>query len=205
MAELILVRHGQSTWNALDKWTGSTDVDLTERGKEEARNLANLLGDKHLDAVFTSSQQRAKKTWAIIAKELGLQGLPTEVSPALNERDYGELTGMKRTEVVKKFGHEQFMKWRRGWDAEVPGGENLQDVYNRVVPYYESRILPLLKSGKTVLTTASGNSFRALMKYLENISDKDITKVEMPFNEILIYEIDRQGNVLSKQKRMQPL
>lgn len=205
MAQLILVRHGQSTWNALDKWTGATDVGLSKRGEEEAHELANLLRDKKIDICFTSSQQRAIKTWEIIRQELGLDDIHTIPDKALNERDYGDLTGLRRRDVEAKYGHQQFMKWRRGWDVEVPGGENLKDVYARAVPYYKQQILPYLVDGKNVIIVAHGNSLRALLKYLENISDNEISKIEMPFSEIMFYEIDKAGHVKSKQVRSRPL
>lgn len=201
MGLLVLVRHGQSEWNALDKWTGKTDVALTKQGEHEASCLANELRDLAIDVCFCSSQKRAKHTLEIILRELNKEKLPLFTTHELNERDYGELTGVKRTDVIERYGKKQFMLWRRSWSAQPPGGESLKDVSERVLPFYTRRILPILKSGQNVLVVAHGNSLRALIKNLDSITDDNISKVEMLFNEIIIYEIDENGVVKSKKLR----
>lgn len=201
MAQLILVRHGQSEWNALDKWQGITDTALTSQGESEAVRMADLIRDVKIDLVYTSALKRAKKTQEIIINELDLSNIPVEVSNKLDERDYGELTGMKRSDVEQEYGQDQYMKWRRGWDDTPPGGESLHNVYDRVVPFFKTDILPKLRAGKSVMVSAHGNSLRALIKYLENINDDEITKVEMPFNEVLVYTFDDMGEVIDKRIR----
>lgn len=198
MAKLILVRHGQSLWNAKNLWTGLTDIELSEKGKQEARNAATLLETIHIDTVYTSNLIRAWQTLVEIQNILFLS-VPVVKTDALNERDYGDLTGKNKLEIKEKFGQKQYLKWRRSWDFPIPNGESLKDVYNRVIPYYQNTILKDLKNGKNVLVVAHGNSLRALMKYLENISDKDIPRVEMKTGDVFVYTIDPNGEVQSKE------
>lgn len=203
---LVLIRHGESVWNAKSLWTGWTDVELSEKGHTQAKVAGTELKDIHFDIAYTSELKRAKQTWEEIRKVItppNSPNIPTIPNSALNERDYGDLTGKNKWEIEKQFGEEQFMKWRRGWDDPIPNGESLKDVYNRVVPYYKKEILPKLKAGKNVIVSAHGNSLRALAKYLENVSDKDITKLEIPVGQILIYQIDEDGKVVSKEIRNQ--
>jgi len=199
MAYLILVRHGQSEWNALGKWTGSADVSLTDRGKDEARQAAKTLEGITFGTVHVSDQKRAKQTLDVILEELGQAAADTKTTPALNERDYGELTGKNKWQVKEEYGTEQWMKWRRGWDDPVPGGETLKDVYDRAAPYYEKHILTDLKSGQNVLVSASGNSLRAVVKHLENIAESDIPGLEIGTGEVYCYEIEPEtGRILAK-------
>lgn len=193
MANLILVRHGESEWNRKGLWTGLTDVGLSEKGKEEARNTGEKLRKINIDAAYTSVLLRAKQTLDEIKTVLNLLNLPTVESPALNERNYGIYTGKNKWEIQKEVGEEKFKNLRRGWDSPIPEGETLKDVYNRVVPYYKSEILPKLKEGKSVLVAAHGNSLRALVKYLENLSDTDVENLEIPTGEAKIYPIDLSG------------
>lgn len=202
MATLILVRHGKSEWNAKDLWTGWTDVNLNEAGQKEAKAAAEELKDIQIDETFTSSLKRAQHTLEIIKRALGLENLPTTIDKALNERDYGDLTGKNKWKIKEEFGDEQFNKWRRGFDEKPPNGESLHDVYNRVIPYYSAHILPELKKGKNVIIAAHGNSLRALVKYLENISDNDIEQVEIATGEVYIYSIDVTGKVINKEIRV---
>jgi len=199
---LVLVRHGESVWNAKDLWTGWTNVELSEKGHSQAQEDGEKLKDIHFDTAFTSDLIRAQQTLEEILKVKRQQAISTFSSSALNERNYGDLTGKNKWEIKKEFGDKQFLKWRRGFDETIPNGETLKDVYNRVVPYYKDEILPKLKSGKNVLIAAHGNSLRALVKYLENVSDDDdIEKLEIPVGQILVYQIDEDGNVLSKEIR----
>lgn len=188
MSYLVLVRHGESQWNAKDLWTGLTDIGLTEKGRQEARKAGEEIKNIKFDIAFTSVLKRAKETLGEIEVVLG-QKIPTTESAALNERDYGDFTGKNKWEVKKEIGDEDFLKLRRSWDFQVPNGESLKDVYARVVPYYKNHILPELKAGKNILVSAHGNSLRALVKYLDNISDKDIADLEIPFGKPLIYHI----------------
>ena len=201
MAYLVLVRHGQSEWNALGLWTGLTDIELTEEGRNEARKAAELLKDMKFHKAHTSNLKRAQQTLEEITKALELSDIPVSKHGALNERDYGELTGKNKWEIKEKHGEEQFMKWRRSWDHPVPGGETLKDVHRRVVPYFEDNILMDLKDGKNVIVAAHGNSLRALIKHLENIADNEIPNLELGTGEIYVYEIDENGKVLSKEIR----
>lgn len=197
MAKLVLVRHGESTWNAIGTWTGLTDISLDEKGRDLARKDGEELKNIIFQIAFTSKLRRAQQSLDEIKKTLG--EIPTIEDSAVNERDYGDLTGKNKLEVKKKYGEEQYLKWRRSWDDPVPNGETLKDVYGRVVPFYRNSILPEIKQGKNVLVVAHGNSLRALIKYLENISDRDIPNLELATGEIYIYEMNGEGEILSKE------
>lgn len=198
MATLILVRHTESEWNRKGIWTGLTDIPLSTKGIHDAKKVALSLKGFRLDLAYTSVLIRAKQTLNEIKNTLKLKYLPTIENAALNERDYGILTGKNKWEIKKEYGEEKFLKIRRDWDFPIPQGETLRDVYNRVVPYYKLEILPKLLRGKNVIIVAHGNSLRSLVKYLENISDKDIEKLEIATGEIYIYKIDKDGNIISK-------
>jgi len=198
---LVLVRHGQSVWNAKDLWTGWTDVELSEKGRKQAEDAGHKLKDIHFDIAFTSALVRAKQTLEEIEIGKGQLKIPIVSDKALNERNYGDMTGKNKWEIKKEFGDKQFLKWRRGFDEPIPNGETLKEVYHRVVPYYNNEILPKLKSGKNVIIAAHGNSLRALVKYLENVSDEDIEILEIPVGQILVYQIDEDGKVVNKEIR----
>lgn len=202
MAYLALVRHGQSEWNKSGLWTGLTDIPLSLEGKEEAKKSGEVLKNIHFDIGFTSKLKRAKETLEIIKQVLSLSNLPVIEDAALNERDYGKLTGENKWKIKEKYGDEQFLEWRRSWDYPIPDGETLKDVYNRTVPYYKEKILPELINGKNIIVSAHGNSLRALIKYLEGISDEEIAKLEMATGEIYIYKINNKGDIVSKEKRL---
>src|SRR3989344_292157 len=192
MAYLILVRHGVTDWNVEGRWHGLTDIPLNEKGRKQAREAAKLLSGMRVDSVYTSMLSRTTQTYDEICSTLGLV-CPFIAHPALNERDYGIYTGKNKWEVEKQLGHEKFINLRRSWNQPIPEGEALRDVYNRVVPFYKQKILQDLKSGKNVLVVSSGNTLRALIKYLENISDEDISKLELNFAEIYLFEVDKKG------------
>jgi 2,3-bisphosphoglycerate-dependent phosphoglycerate mutase len=198
MAKLILVRHGESEWNQKGLWTGLTDIGLTEKGREQARIAGEKLKEISIDLTYTSVLLRAKQTLDEIKSILGIN-VPTFENKALNERDYGIYTGKNKWEIKKEVGDEQFQEIRRGWDSLIKNGENLKGVYNRVIPYYQAEILPKLKEGKNILIVAHGNSLRALTKYLENINDEDIPKLEIEVSEVDVFEVDSNGNVSSKK------
>jgi len=198
MAYLVLVRHTESTWNDIDVWTGLTDISLSQKGREKAQKCGELLQGIPFDIAFTSVLRRARQTLTEIKLVIERGDLSVIEDPALNERDYGDLTGKNKVEMRKKNG-EQYLKWRRSWDYPIPHGESLKDVYLRIVPYYKEKILPELQRGKNVLVVAHGNSLRALVKFLENISDKDIPNLEILLGEIIIYQMDQNGKILNKQ------
>lgn len=199
MAYLILIRHGESEWNAQGLWTGLTDIPLSEKGKQEAQKAVEMLKNIPLNIAYTSTLSRAKETLEIIKKSLRLNNLPTIESQTLNERDYGVYTGKNKWEIKEKLGEEEFKKLRRSFDYPIKNGESLKDVYNRVIPYYKTEILPKLIEGKSVIISAHGNSLRSLVKFLENISDNDISNLEIATGEIYIYQIDENGKIVSKE------
>jgi 2,3-bisphosphoglycerate-dependent phosphoglycerate mutase len=199
MAKLILIRHGKSEWNLKGLWTGWTDIPLAPEGRQEARSTGALLKQIPIDEVFISTLKRAKETWEEVNTVLNVKNIPINEAQELNERNYGDLTGKNKWEVKEKIGEEEFQKIRRSWDYPVPNGESLKDVYNRVIPYYEQRILPRLKENKNILIAAHGNSLRALTKYLEHISDEEIPKIELPTGTAHVYTLDEDGNVTNKE------
>jgi len=186
---LVLVRHGQSEWNEKNLFTGWKDPGLTQKGIEEAKKAGHQLNKLGLnfDIMHTSALIRAQLTGQIILGVLKQDNLKTIENQALNERDYGELTGLNKDEAREKFGVDQVQIWRRSYDTPPPGGESLKDTYNRVIPYFESEILPLMKD-KNVLISAHGNSLRALVKYLDKISEEDIIKLEIATGEPIFYK-----------------
>lgn len=188
---LVLVRHGQSEWNEKNLFTGWKDPDLTAQGIKEAEKAGKILKDKDIkfDIMYTSVLQRAQKTGELILRGLGQDYVPTEKNINLNERDYGDLTGMNKDEARAKFGDEQVHVWRRSYDVPPPGGESLKNTYERVVPYFKEKIQPKIESGNNVLVAAHGNSLRSLVKYIEEISETDILKFEIATGEPIIYTI----------------
>lgn len=201
MAYLVLVRHGRSEYNEKGLWTGFTDVALNEVGVEEAHRTAQAIKDIKFNNAFTSLLVRAQATLDIILKDLKQDSIPVEKNFALNERDYGDYTGKNKWEVKEEVGEETFQKIRREFDYPIPNGESLKMVYERVVPFYEEQILPMLKSGKNVLVSAHGNSLRALVKYLENLSNEQVAALEIRTGEAYVYEIDNEGKITSKEIR----
>jgi len=195
VGKLLVVRHAESEWNATGQWTGITDVHLSENGFKESAMLGQELKklDIGVDVAYCSKQIRTRETLQGMLDSAQIFGLEIESSSALNERDYGEYTGKNKWEVKDLVGEEAFNQIRRGWDVPVPGGETLKMVYERVVPFYSETILPQLREGKNILIVASGNSIRSLMKYLESISDEGISQLEMPFGQIIVYNITAEG------------
>ena len=197
---LILIRHGQSEWNALNQFTGWKDPDLTAKGIEEAHNAGMIINNLKIsfDLVFTSALIRAQNTAEIILKEIN-QSLTTIENQALNERNYGELAGLNKDDARKRWGDEQVHIWRRSYDVPPPGGESLKDTGERVLPFFVKEILPHVCEGKNVLVAAHGNSLRSLIKFLDNISDEDIVKLEIPTGAPIHYVINEDGSVKSKK------
>ena len=190
MGTLVISRHGESEWNLLGKWTGWTDVGLTEKGRADTVRLGALLKDIKLDEAYTSALKRTHQTLDALLEGCGMGSLPTTQAAELNERDYGDLTGKNKWEVKAEIGEEAFNGIRRGWDYPVPGGETLKDVHARVVPYFEREILPKLQAGENILLVAHGNSIRALMKHLDHVPEADMAHVEMPFGQLLVYTFE---------------
>lgn len=198
--KLLISRHTESEWNALGKWTGITDVHLSQNGFHQAAQLGQALKDIHIDYAFASQQIRTLETLEGILDASGQVTVPYERNEALNERDYGDYTGMNKWEVRDKVGEEVFNRIRRDWDYPVPNGETLKMVYARTIPFYQEVILPKLLDGKTVLLVSHGNAIRALVKYMEGISDDGVADIEMPFGHILDYEVNDDGTSKTKQE-----
>jgi len=214
MPRLVLIRHGQSAWNLENRFTGWWDVDVTAKGAEEARAAGRLMRDKGLDfdMTFTSLQTRAIKTLDLALEEMGRLWLPVEKDWHLNERHYGGLTGLDKAETAAKHGDAQVHIWRRSFDVpppplepgspydlsqdrryagiDIPATESLKDTIARVLPYWNDRIAPALQDGQRVLISAHGNSLRALVKHLSDIPDDEITSLEIPTGQPIVYDLD---------------
>lgn len=197
---LVLVRHGESEWNKLNLFTGWRDPDLTETGVAEAKRAGVLLRGQGFafDVAFTSALKRAQRTLSLILEELREPGLETIENEALNERDYGELSGLNKDDARKRWGEEQVHVWRRSYDIPPPGGESLKDTALRVLPYYEANILPLLKAGRNVLVAAHGNSLRALIMHLEKMTPDEILKLNLGTGQPYVYRLNEDGSVAEK-------
>ena len=217
MKRLVLLRHGQSLWNLENKFTGWTDVDLSDQGIKEAHRAGKLLKSEgySIDVAYTSLLKRAIRTLWIVLDELDLMWIPVHRSWRLNERHYGALQGLNKSDMVEKYGFEQVQIWRRSYDIpppalaetdsrhpgydqryasmkkeQLPCTESLKDTLNRVLPYWNETIVPKLVEGKNILISAHGNSIRALVKHLDNISDEDIVGLNIPTGIPLVYELD---------------
>lgn len=224
--QLVLTRHGESEWNKANLFTGWTDVELSEKGKEEAREAGRLLkeGGYDFDICFTSYLKRAIHTLNLMLEEMGCEYLPVFKAWQLNERHYGALQGLNKAETAQKYGEEQVRMWRRSFDVPPPAlslddervpalqkayrdvnssllplTESLKITIERVVPYFNSAIKPCMQKGKHVLVTAHGNSLRALVKYFDSISDEDIVGVNIPTGVPLVYEFDSDFKVIAKK------
>lgn len=196
-ARLVLLRHGQSEYNRLNLFTGFIDAKLSEQGRAEAMRAQKALSSFDFAAVFCSVLSRAIETATLALPEnCRAQRF---FDAALNERHYGDLQGKNKDELKKLYGPEQIQLWRRSYLEKPPGGESLKDTYDRVIPYYLKEIKPWLSQGKTVLICAHGNSLRALVKALENISDKDICKVEIATGIPIVYDLDNDGSIIDKK------
>ena len=196
--KLVIVRHGESEWNALGKWTGTTDVHTTEKGIDESAQLGAQFKGVKFDYAYISQQIRTKETLEAFLNGSGQLDLRFESAGAINERDYGIYTGMRKYDIEKIIGEEEFTKLRRSWDGPVEGGESLKDVYERSIPFYLRIILPRLRHGQNILVVAHGNSIRSLIKYIENISDDDIGSLEMIHGAAMCYEVDSEGRAKKK-------
>ena len=196
---LVLVRHGQSDWNLKNLFTGWKDPDLTELGVQEAKDAGRKLNAKGMqfDVAFTSVLTRAQHTLDLILDELGQTGLPTQKNLALNERDYGDLSGLNKDDARKRWGEEQVHIWRRSYDVSPPGGESLKDTLARALPYYVQEILPCVLRGQRTLVAAHGNSLRALIMVLEKLPPEGILKRELATGVPIIYRLNADSTVAS--------
>ena len=197
MSKLVLIRHGESQWNLENRFTGWVDVPLSPKGIEEAKAAGKKLAGLKFDRAFSSVLARANETLRLVLEGIGQTGIPIEKDKALNERMYGELQGLNKAETAKKFGDEQVKIWRRSYDVRPPGGESLKDTAERVLPYYDSRIKPYVLKGETILIAAHGNSLRALVMQLEQLTREQVLELNIPTGAPLLYELDNNGKVLS--------
>jgi 2,3-bisphosphoglycerate-dependent phosphoglycerate mutase len=197
---LVLVRHGQSEWNLKNLFTGWRDVDLTEQGVAEAKEAGRKLKAQGIvfDVAFTSALKRAQRTLDLLLTEMGQTGIPIVRDQALNERDYGDLSGLNKDDARKKWGEEQVHIWRRSFDIAPPGGESLRDTLARTLPYYVQEILPAVLQGKRTVVAAHGNSLRALVMVLEKLSPDGILKREIATGVPIIYHLNADATVASK-------
>ena len=197
MKHVVLIRHGESQWNLENRFTGWVDVPLSPRGEQEAREAGEKLRAYRFDHAFTSVLTRAIRTLEIVLDVIGQSGLPVEQDQALNERMYGDLQGLNKTETAEKYGEAQVKLWRRSYDVRPPGGESLKDTAERVLPYYRDRIWPRLAKGETLLVVAHGNSLRALVMHLDQLSREEVLELNIPTGAPLLYELDDQGHAVT--------
>ncbi len=191
MSNLILIRHGQSVWNAANRFTGWTDVELSEVGVSEAEEAGRSLSSRRIDVVHTSDLIRAQRTAEIIMSlNEASEGYSTRFDWRLNERNYGSLQGLNKAETAEKFGAEQVHIWRRSFDVAPPDGESLEMTAERTIPYFEEEILPDLQAGKGVLVSAHGNSLRSIVMHIEDISPEDIVSLEIQTGSPMFYEFE---------------
>ena len=199
MARLILIRHGQSVWNAENRFTGWTDVDLSEKGVREAERAGELLSEIRFDVVHTSGLIRAKRTAEIIMSRNSVSGnIPVMEDDRLNERHYGDLQGLNKAETAEKHGAEQVHIWRRSFDIPPPGGESLKMNAERTIPYFEEEIVPDLEEGKNVLVSAHGNSLRSIVMHIESISPSEIVSLEIATGAPMFYDYKLESGELAR-------
>ncbi len=199
MPQLVLLRHGESQWNLENRFTGWTDVPLTDRGREEARRAGEKLRGIHFDKAYTSALQRAIETLAIVLAVIGQEQIPVERDQALNERHYGNLQGLNKAETAEKYGKEQVHLWRRGYDIAPPGGESLKDTAARTLPYYDSHIAPDVRAGKNILVSAHGNSLRSIVMHLDQLTKEQVLELNLATGVPIVYEMSTDLQILSKQ------
>jgi 2,3-bisphosphoglycerate-dependent phosphoglycerate mutase len=197
MAQLLIFRHGQSVWNLENKFTGWVDVELSPKGIEEAKQAGFKIQNLHFDYAYSSSLLRAQNTLIIALNTANHSEIPITFDKALNERMYGDLEGLDKTETAKKYGEEQVKIWRRSYDIPPPNGESLKDTAARVLPYFKDEIIPKLKEGKSIVIVAHGNSLRALIMFLEQMTPEQILEFEIGTAQPRLYELDENMKVLN--------
>jgi len=198
MSFLVLIRHGQSQWNLENRFTGWIDIPLTDKGREEARKGAEKIKGILFAKAFTSNLIRAQETLDIVLEAIGQKGIPVEKDQALNERHYGELQGLNKEEMKKKFGEEQVQLWRRSYDVAPAGGESLKDTAERTLPYFKEKILPEVKTGKNILVSAHGNSLRSIVMDLDHLTKEEVLSLEIATGAPILYDLDPSGKILKK-------
>ncbi len=196
MPQLVLLRHGESQWNLENRFTGWVDVPLSPKGELEAREAGQKILAFRFDEAFTSVLTRAKETLRIVLDVIGQTNIPVEEDQALNERMYGDLQGLNKAETAQKYGEQQVKVWRRSFDVRPPGGESLKDTAERVLPYYQKRIEPEILGGRTLLIVAHGNSLRALVMHLNQLSKEEVLELNIPTGAPLLFEFGDKGKVL---------
>lgn len=199
MPELILLRHGQSQWNLENRFTGWVDVPLSARGEDEARAAGHKLRGRRIDKLYTSVLKRAIDTATLALEAADLAPPLAERDAALNERMYGDLQGLNKAEAATRWGDAQIKLWRRSYDVKPPGGESLADTAARVLPYWESHVLPDLRAGKNVLIVAHGNSLRALVMHLDGLTRAQVLELEIPTGAPLLYDLAPDGSIRDKR------
>jgi 2,3-bisphosphoglycerate-dependent phosphoglycerate mutase len=199
MPLLVLIRHGESQWNLENRFTGWTDVPLTDKGKEEARRAGEKLRSVHFDKAYTSILKRAIDTLDIVLHTIGQVGIPVSYDQALNERHYGDLQGLNKAETAAKYGKEQVHQWRRSYDVAPPGGESLKDTAARTLPYFEAHVLPDLRAGRNVLISAHGNSLRSIVMHLDKLSRDQVLELNLATGVPIVYEFGPDLQILSKK------
>ena len=200
MGTLVLVRHGLSQWNLENRFTGWTDVPLSERGKQDAATASAVLADFHFDVAWTSRLLRANDTLARILAGIGQEGIPVEKDTALNERHYGDLQGLDKGETIQKHGEEQVKLWRRSYATRPPNGESMEDCERRVNPVFAQYILPLVAAGKNVLVVAHGNSIKPIMRSIEGLGQEEAASLEVSLTTPYVYRFEG-GKMVSKETR----
>lgn len=198
MGLLVLLRHAQSEWNLDDRFTGWIDIPLTDKGRLDAARAAQLIKHIRFDASFTSALQRAQETLTIVLASLDQLDVSVESNEALNERHYGDLQGLNKTETARRFGADQVHLWRRSYDIAPPNGESLADTAKRTLPFFRSKIMPLVMMGKSVLVSAHGNSLRSIVMDLEHLTEEQILVVSLVAATPVEYSIDHDGHILHK-------
>lgn len=196
MAQLVIIRHGQSQWNLENRFTGWVDVELSPKGEEEAKQAGEMLKGYKFDMAYTSLLKRAQITLGTILEVTGQTGIPVIQNEALNERNYGDLQGLDKAETSEKYGADQVHIWRRSYDIAPPNGESLKDTADRVLPYYITEIEPHLKAGKNIIISAHGNSLRALIMFLEDLTPEEILEKELGTARPIIYNLDGNAGVI---------
>jgi len=194
---MILLRHGESQWNLENRFTGWVDVPLSAKGTEEAKAAAEKLKGYTFDRAFTSVLKRANDTLNIVLEITGQTSIPIEYNQALNERHYGDLQGLNKAETAQKYGDAQVKLWRRSFDIQPPNGESLKDTLARVLPYWESAILPHVKAGERLIIVAHGNSLRSLVMHLDNLTREEVIELNIPTGVPLLYEFDAEAKPVS--------
>ncbi|HTY59785.1 MAG TPA: 2,3-bisphosphoglycerate-dependent phosphoglycerate mutase [Bacteroidota bacterium] len=197
MPTVVLLRHGESQWNLENRFTGWIDVPLSEKGVQEAKDAGEKLKGYTFDHAFTSVLKRANDTLNIVLEIIGQKNIPIDYNQALNERHYGDLQGLNKAETAKKYGDAQVKLWRRSFDVQPPNGESLKNTLERVLPYWDAKILPCIKKGERLIIAAHGNSLRSLVMHLDKLTQEQVLELNIPTGVPLVYEFDANAMPVS--------